>query len=41
MVRSVQQVFDDHMAALASGNMEAIARDYAADAVLMTADGAC
>lgn len=40
MVRSAQQVFDEHMAALASGQADAIARDYAADAVLMTADGA-
>ena len=40
MARSTEQVFQDHMKALLSGNFPALMADYADDAVLMTMDGA-
>jgi ketosteroid isomerase-like protein len=39
MARTPQDVFAAHAAALASGDVEAILRDYSEDAVLLTVDG--
>jgi ketosteroid isomerase-like protein len=41
MTRSTQQVFDDHISALARYDVPAIMADYADDAVLMTIDRVC
>jgi hypothetical protein len=41
MARSTEQVFLDHMRALANGDFPALMADYADDAVLMTLEGAC
>ena len=40
MARSTQQVFNDHMDALARGDMPALMADYADDAVMLTIDQA-
>jgi ketosteroid isomerase-like protein len=40
MARSTKQVFDDHMAAIESGDVSRIVADYAEDAIMMTLDGA-
>jgi ketosteroid isomerase-like protein len=40
MARSTEQVLQDHMSALLSGDFPALMADYADDAVLMTMDGA-
>ena len=40
MARSVQQVLDDHVAALLAGDVAKLPADYAHDAVLVTPDGA-
>jgi hypothetical protein len=40
MARSTEQIFQDHMRALLNGDFPALIADYAADAVLMTMDGA-
>lgn len=40
MARSTEQVFQDHIRALLNGDFPALMADYAADAVLMTMDGA-
>ena len=40
MARSTKQVFDDHMAALESGNISKLMADYADDAILIVPDGA-
>jgi uncharacterized protein (TIGR02246 family) len=39
MARSTEQVFQDHMAALASADMTKLMADYADDAVLLLLDG--
>ena len=39
MARSTQQVVEDHMSALNSGDIAEIMADYADDAVLLTLDG--
>lgn len=41
MARTTEQVFDDHMRALASGDAEALLSDYADDAVLLTLAQVC
>jgi len=40
MARSTKQVFDNHMAALESGDIAKLMADYADDAILITPDGA-
>jgi ketosteroid isomerase-like protein len=40
MARSTKQVFDDHMAALESGDISKIMADYADDAILISPSGA-
>mgnify|MGYP002063480520 CR=1 FL=1 len=40
MVRSTKQVFDDHIAALESGDIAKVMADYADDAILILPDGA-
>jgi ketosteroid isomerase-like protein len=40
MARSTKQVFDDHMAALESGDISKIMADCADDAILIVPDGA-
>ena len=40
MARSIKQVFDDHMAALESGDISKIMADYVDDAILILPDGA-
>jgi ketosteroid isomerase-like protein len=40
MARSTKQVFDDHMAALESGDISKVMADYADDAILILPDGA-
>jgi len=40
MARSTEQVFQDHVSALARGDLQSLMADYADDAVLMTMDGA-
>jgi uncharacterized protein (TIGR02246 family) len=39
MARSTQQVFEDHVKAVASGDMTKVMADYADEAVLLTFDG--
>ena len=40
MTRSTKQVFDDHMAAIESGDISKVMADYAEDAILIMPDGA-
>jgi hypothetical protein len=40
MVRTTQQVFDHHKAAIQSGDLALLVADYADDAILLTLDGA-
>ena len=40
MARSTKQVFDDHIAALESGDIANVMADYADDAILILPDGA-
>jgi ketosteroid isomerase-like protein len=40
MARSTKQVFDDHIAALESGDIAKLMADYADDAILILPDGA-
>ena len=40
MVRSTQQVFEDHVAAIESGDIAKIMADYADDAIMVLLDGA-
>ena len=39
MARTTQQVFEHHVAALVSGDMDELMADYADDAVLLTLEG--
>lgn len=41
MARSTEQVLQDHVTALQSGDFAALMADYADDAMLMTMDAAC
>ena len=40
MARSTEQVLNDHLRAISTGDFPALMADYADDAVLMTMDGA-